>query len=119
MNTKKNEICDKMILAVIQGDDYTDAVKVLNEHGFYATVLHSSGGFLKKKSVTVMIGLNHERLEEALQILKSYGEHTMTQYEPVIPTGSEMSPFTSTIPVQVRHGGVVLFVLDIERHERY
>ena len=38
---------DKMILAILQGDDYHDAVHSLNEHGFYATVLNSSGGFLK------------------------------------------------------------------------
>lgn len=48
---------DKMILAILQGDDYHDAVHSLNEHGFYATVLNSSGGFLKKRSVTLMIGL--------------------------------------------------------------
>ena len=38
---------DKMILAILQGDDYHDAVHSLNEHGFYATELNSSGGFLK------------------------------------------------------------------------
>ena len=27
---------DKMILAILQGDDYHDAVHSLNEHGFYA-----------------------------------------------------------------------------------
>ena len=48
---------DKMILAILQGDDYHDAVHSLNEHGFYATVLNSSGGFLKKRSVTLMIGV--------------------------------------------------------------
>ena len=53
---------DKMILASLQGDDYHDAVHSLNEHGFYATVLNSSGGFLKKRSVTLMIGLESARL---------------------------------------------------------
>ena len=61
---------DKMILAILQGDDYHDAVHSLNEHGFYATVLNSSGGFLKKRSVTLMIGLESARLDEALAILK-------------------------------------------------
>ena len=60
---------DKMILAILQGDDYHDAVHSLNEHGFYATVLNSSGGFLKKRSVTLMIGLESARLDEALAIL--------------------------------------------------
>ena len=62
--------CDKMILAIIQDDSYQDVISELNESGFYATILHSSGGFLKKQSVTIMIGLNHEDLEKALKILK-------------------------------------------------
>ncbi len=35
----------KMLLAVIQGDDYPDTVDDLNRHGFFATVLSSTGGF--------------------------------------------------------------------------
>lgn len=76
--------CDKMILAVVQGDDYQDAIYELNQQGFYATVLHSSGGFLKKQSVTIMVGLNHEELEEALGVLKRHGERTVKRYQPVI-----------------------------------
>lgn len=36
----------KMLLAVIQGDDYTATVDELNRNGFFATVLSSTGGFL-------------------------------------------------------------------------
>lgn len=110
--------CDKMILAVVQGEDYQDVISELNEQGFYATVLHSSGGFLKKQSVTIMVGLNHERLEEALDILKTHGERTVTRYQMIVAGGS-VSPVSATIPVPMHFGGVVLFVLDVERHERY
>ena len=113
-----NQKCDKMILAVIQGDDYHDAVSELNEKGFYATILHSSGGFLKKQSVTIMVGLNHEDLEKALDILKRHGERTVVQYQPLI-SGSSVQPMATAIPVPTQLGGVVLFVLDIDRHERY
>lgn len=39
---------DKMILAIIRGGSYQDAVSELNENGFYATILHSSGGIFEK-----------------------------------------------------------------------
>ena len=39
----------KLLLAVIQGDDYTETVDDLNRGGFFATVLSSTGGFLKTK----------------------------------------------------------------------
>ena len=60
----------KMILAVLQGDDYNSVVNALNQAGFFVTLLHSSGGFLKRRSVTVMIGVDATRLDEALAILK-------------------------------------------------
>lgn len=108
---------DKMILAILQGDDYHDAVHSLNEHGFYATVLNSSGGFLKKRSVTLMIGLESARLDEALAILKKHGERTEMRYEaPVLSPNMPPIPL-STAPLEIptRCGGVVLFVLDVAR----
>lgn len=116
-----DKTCDKLILAVVQGDDYQDVISELNRHGFYATVLHSSGGFLKKQSVTLMIGLRREELEEALQLLKRYGERTETYYQPLQPLilGHTSQSPGAAVPVPVRCGGVVLFVLDVERHERY
>lgn len=112
-----NSKCDKMIIAVVQGDDYQDVIAELNEHGFYATVLHSKGGFLRKPSVTVMIGLNHEDLEEALQLLKAHGERTVVCYKPMMSDARQM-PVMAAIPTPVHCGGVVLFVLDVEQFER-
>lgn len=112
---------DKMILAILQGDDYHDAVHSLNEHGFYATVLNSSGGFLKKRSVTLMIGLESARLDEALAILKKHGERTEMRYEaPVLSPNMPPIPL-STAPLEIptRCGGVVLFVLDVAQSARY
>ena len=92
---------DKMILAILQGDDYHDAVHSLNEHGFYATVLNSSGGFLKKRSVTLMIGLESARLDEALAILKKHGERTEMRYEaPVLSPNMPPIPL-STAPLEI------------------
>lgn len=111
--------CDKLILAILQGDDYYHAIEELNEQGFYVTVLNSSGGFLKRKSVTVMIGVSSQRLEDVLQILKRYGERTETHYH-AAHNGVGVPPVTdASVPVPVRCGGVTLFVLDVERHEKY
>ena len=45
----------KLVLAVLQGSDSDNTIRNLNERGFMVTVLSSTGGFLKKKSTTVMI----------------------------------------------------------------
>ena len=68
--TEKKTGAMKMVLAVLQGDDYADTVDELNRDGFSATILSSTGGFLKKKSVTIMIGVEESRLQTVLAILK-------------------------------------------------
>ena len=116
-----NPKCDKMIFAIIQNDDYRRIVEDLNSNGFYVTVLNSSGGFLKKPNATIMIGLNQEDLPKALEILKRYGRRTEMEYQVATSTmGTSISPLTVTsVPIPVHCGGIVLFVLDVDQHERF
>lgn len=77
----KYMVCDKMILAVLQEDDYLDIVQDLADHGVYSTLLNSTGGFLKKKSVTVMMGIENEKLDMVLDILKRHaGKRMETEF---------------------------------------
>lgn len=104
---------DKLIIAVLQGDDYPDVIKHLNDSGFYATLLNSSGGFLKRRSVTVMVGLEESRLEEALSIFRAHaGGRVETSFQ---PGGVGMT----AIPTRMQKGGAAVFVLGIERSEKY
>ena len=61
---------NKLILAVVQEDDYDTTVSELNQNGFFVTMLSSTGGFWKKKNITIMLGVEEARLEDALSILK-------------------------------------------------
>lgn len=120
---EKNINCDKMIIAILQGDDYRMAIDDLNDKGFYVTVLNSSGGFLKMKSVTLLIGVNHEHLAEAIEILKHYGKRIEIQYQAntAFANGAIPSAALTNIPaikVPYMCGGVVLFVLDVEQSLR-
>lgn len=109
----------KLLLAVLQGDDYENVVSELNKNGFYVTLLNSVGGFLKKRSVTIMVGLEEARLDAALAILKKQaGERVQTVYQsPMIR--EPMMDTSPMIPMKVPCGGVAVFVLDMDRMERY
>ena len=73
---------NKMILAIVRGEDHYDTVHALNEKGFYVTVLSTSGGFLRQKNTTLMICTDESRVEEALAILKRVaGKRTQTVYQ--------------------------------------
>ena len=100
----KHTNCDKMILAILQGDEYRNAVAELNEHGF---------------CVTILVGLNHEHLEEALGILNHYAPRREMHYEPAAVVGTDPSFSGTSVPVSVQCGGAVVFVLDVDRYERY
>ena len=47
----------KMIIAIIGSEDADDLVYELNQHSFFVTKLSTMGGFLKKKSTTLMLGV--------------------------------------------------------------
>ena len=103
----------KLILAVLQGDDYADTVDELNRGGFFATVLSSTGGFLKKKSTTVMIGVEEDRLEEALDVLQKYAGHRKeTVYQSVTMPHGEMSA-VPPVPMEVMAGGAAVFIVSL------
>ena len=114
----KNTDCDKLILAVLQGEEYQDAIAELNQNGFYATVLQSRGGFLHCRSATILVGVHHTDLPQALALLKRYGERTVMQYQPLILSGT-VQPLAATAPLPVQCGGVTLFVLDVQQFEKY
>lgn len=41
---------NKLILAVVQEDDYDTTVSELNQNGFFVTMLSSTGGFWKRRT---------------------------------------------------------------------
>ena len=111
--------CDKLLLAILQGDDYSEVVTDLNEHGFYVTILNSSGGFLKRRSVTIMVGLEAERVDDCIEILKKRaGRRIETVYNHIVmPAGHHRMAIPPVVPTEVEVGGVTVFVMDVCRHE--
>jgi len=115
-NTKK-----KLILAILQGDDYADTVDELNQNGFFATILSSTGGFLKKKSVTVMIGVEEEKVQQVLDILKQCAGHRqqMTYSDVSMSAGGGHAPQIPLVAVPVNVGGVVVFILNLDDLQKF
>jgi len=103
----------KLILAVIQEADYDMVSSALTEHSFYVTQLSSTGGFLKRRNVTIMIGVDGDRLQEVLGILKQYtGKRVQRAFTPTMPGGIPM-------PVDVHAGGATVFVLSMDSLEKF
>jgi len=113
----------KLIMAVLQGDDYIDTIDELNRNGFFATILSSTGGFLKKKSVTVMIGVETEKVPQVMDILKRYaGRRRQVTYTDMNMSSAATgvpNPTLPMIPVEVSTGGAVVFTMSLDDIQKF
>ena len=115
------EASNKLILAILQGDDYADTVSELTHIGFFVTLLNTTGGFLRKKSTTVMIGVSNDRLNEVLEILKHCAGHrkqTVYQQSAAMPQSGKF-PSMPLVPITVDAGGVTVFIMDLQSIEKF
>ena len=117
---EKEKCKQKMLLAVIHGDDYPETVDDLNRSGFFATVLSSTGGFLKKRSITLMIGVEEHRVQAALDILRqSAGRRQQMTYSNMSISAGSPNPSISMFPVPMNVGGAVVFIMDLDDIQKY
>ena len=105
----------KLVFAIINSDDAGAVAKALTQNGFSSTRLATTGGFLMSKNVTLMVGVDGEKVNEVIEIVKEYS-HSRSQ---IIPTSSGVGrDFPTGMPVEVRVGGATIFVVDVEQFQR-
>lgn len=108
----------KFCIIIVPSSDGDRLLNRMAELRFPATRVGSTGGFLKRGSVTVFSALEEHRITELVNLL----HREFPEVVESMPTSSlpfmddlDMTPASS---VQVRVGGAVLFVLPLDRMER-
>jgi uncharacterized protein YaaQ len=86
----------KMIVAIIKDDDSDKVLQALINADLRVTRIASTGGFFRKGSTTLMIGLMDERVQEAIDIIRD-------NCDPSIEPGVKRA---------------TLFVLDVAHYEQ-
>ena len=104
----------KMVLAVIDKDDSHDVVSNLTKEGFRITKLSTTGGFLRAGNVTILVGVEDEKTQEVISIIKEHSRSRSQQIPTII--GNEAS-YLSPMPVEVTVGGATIFVMNVEQFE--
>ena len=107
----------KLIVAIIHNEDAGALVNALLERDHRATRLQSSGGFLKQSNATVIVGVDEDRVNEVVAIIR---ENCTSRTQVVNPMPPIMEPgeFFMPYPLEVEVGGATVFVLPVERFER-
>lgn len=90
----------KLIIAIIQDEYINKVVKALMTEKIRTTKLSSTGGFLKAGNTTLLIGVESEKKDEVVELIKNECKSTK------VKTGDK--EFTV--------GGANLFIMDIDQY---
>ena len=107
----------KLVVAVVHNEDAGALVDALLEREHRATRLHSSGGFLKQSNATVLVGIDDDKVEDVLEIIRANCT-SRTQVVNPMPPIMEPGEFFLPYPLEVEVGGATVFVVPVDRFER-
>ncbi len=101
----------ELIAAIVQDRDADELLDALMETGFRATKIQTTGGFLRGSSNLILIGVEPEKVDQALGVIRS---HCQSRTQLVHP---DDAPYLAS-PLEVRIGGAIVFVWELQRYER-
>jgi uncharacterized protein YaaQ len=61
----------KLVIAILRDSDNEPVSRALTSHGFRVTQIASTGGFLRRGSTTLLIGVDDNQVDESLDIVRS------------------------------------------------
>ena len=105
----------KLLVAIINSDDSHNVIGEITKAGFYATKLSTTGGFLRTGNLTLLMGVEDEKVDEVLDILRE-NCRKREEITPVIP--SYDTGVMNAIPVKITVGGATVFVLDVDQFHK-
>lgn len=105
----------KLVIAVIHDEDSHRLTEQINKAGFMATKLASTGGFLKTGNTTMLVGVEKERVQEIIDIIKKECK-TNKQMSLLNPPVAGMPDGYLAYPIEVTVGGATVFVIDIDQY---
>lgn len=108
----------KLVLAIVQDKDSTRLSNEFVDANIRATKLSTTGGFLKSGNTTFIVGIEDERVEEVLSIIRE----TCQSREQFVTTPMNLDISMDTnmpLPVEVQVGGATVFVLPVEAFHQY
>ena len=107
----------KLVMMIVSDTDADDLMAALVEHGVPATKVGSSGGFLRRGNVTIFTGVPASGVEGVLAIVNEIAP-ARTELVPVQTLPFVGDSAFATEPIEVRVGGAIVFVLNVEQFQR-
>ena len=104
----------KLIIAIVQDEDASRLISSLMSDGYRVTKLATTGGFLRSGNTTLLVGVEDDKLQNAMNIIEKVcksRKQIATSPSPISGTTGVYVPY----PIEVTVGGATIFVLDVEQ----
>ena len=106
----------KLVLAIINHDDAHGVIHNLTQGGYPVTKLATTGGFLMVGNATIIIGVEDDKLDGAVEIIRK----SSNSRNQVMPTTAETGVGVySALPIDVKVGGATVFVLSVDGFHKF
>ena len=66
----------KLMIAIVNDADYDKIAHQLTDEQYRVTCIASTGGLFRRGSTTLLIGLEEEKIERAVEIIKEFSTTT-------------------------------------------
>jgi len=107
----------KLIMSIVNNDDSRNLLDRLAQRGFGATLISTTGGFLREGNATIFVGVDDEKVDEVLSIIRQ-SCRTRSRYVNPLPPVMESGELHIATPLEVQVGGATVFVMNVERFEK-
>jgi uncharacterized protein YaaQ len=107
---------DKMVMTIIEREEADDVLEALIGAGYTPTIFgESRGGVLRQARPTLFVGVEEDRLEDVLSVIRSHCRSHVALESKEADTEVARGPTRTFAEV----GSAVVFVWDINRFETY
>ena len=108
----------KLIIAIVQDEDSSRLIGQLMNDGFGVTKLATTGGFLRAGNTTLLVGVEDDRFQEAMDLIeKVCKSRKQIATSPVTMGGT--AGMNAPYPIEVTVGGATVFVLTVDQFVKY
>lgn len=108
----------KLILAIVQDKDASVLSNEFIDANIRATKLSTTGGFLRSGNTTFLVGIEDDRVQEVLNIIKETS-HARQQFMTPPVNLDPMVDSTMPYPIEVQVGGATVFVMPVEQFHHF
>jgi uncharacterized protein YaaQ len=107
----------QLLIVIAQDEDADRLSGRLNAAGLRATRIDTVGGFLARGNVTLLVGVDDQRVEDVLDVIRTTCRARRRYINPLLSIADSVSTTVTgpIIPMEVEIGGAVVFSLPLKQ----